>query len=61
MLHDEDLLRVCDILKSKHPEYEQDIATFLKGNHSCFCNMFIMKKEVFFDYCEWLFSHIVRV
>lgn len=55
MLHDEDLLRVCDILKNKHPEYEQDIATFLEGNHSCFCNMFIMKKEVFFDYCEWLF------
>lgn len=54
-LIDEDLHRMYDILCTRHPDYRQDAIAFLKGNRSCFCNMFIMKKDIFFDYCEWLF------
>ncbi len=54
-LIDEDLHRMYDILCAMHPDYKQDAIAFLNGNRSCFCNMFIMKKEIFFDYCEWLF------
>ena len=54
-LIDEDLHRMYDILCTMHPEYKQDAIAFLNGNRSCFCNMFIMKKEIFIDYCEWLF------
>ncbi len=29
---------------------------YLKGKYTCFCNMYIMKKELFHEYMEWLFS-----
>ena len=51
----EDLDRVIDILVARHPEYEQDAKAFLVGHTGRFCNMFIMKKEIFRDYCTWLF------
>ena len=51
----EDLDRVIDILVARHPEYEQDAKTFLAGHTGRFCNMFIMKKGIFRDYCAWLF------
>lgn len=51
----EDLDRVIDILVARHPEYEQDAKAFLAGHTGRFCNMFIMKKEIFRDYCAWLF------
>ena len=54
-LHDEDLRLCYRILCTMHPDYKADADAFLNGNTSCFCNMFIMKKAVFFDYCDWLF------
>lgn len=54
-LIDEDLRRCYQILCRMHPEYHDDAVAFLDGHKSCFCNMFIMRKQVFFDYCEWLF------
>ena len=54
-LLDRDLRHVYDILCAMHPDYAQDANDFLDGNFSCFCNMFIMKKDIFFDYCAWLF------
>lgn len=55
LLHDDDLKRCYQILCSMYPDYKQDAQTFFNGNKACFCNMFIMKKEIFFDYCEWMF------
>ena len=55
-LHISDLDCVCDIIKDKYPEYTEDIDDYLKGKYSCFCNMYIMKKELFYEYMEWLFS-----
>ena len=54
-LHVEDLDRVVKILIAHHPEYEQDARDFLAGHTGCFCNMFIMRNELFRDYCAWLF------
>lgn len=54
-LHIDDLTRVFAIVTELHPDYEEDVRAFLNGNHSCFCNMFIMRKDIFNDYCEWLF------
>ncbi len=55
-LHIEDLELVCSLVKRRYPDYAEDVDTFLHGHTSCFCNMFIMKRELFFAYCEWLFS-----
>lgn len=54
-LYVEDLDRVVDILVRRHPEYSQDARAFLSGHTGCFCNMFIMGRDIFRAYCEWLF------
>lgn len=54
-LHDDDLKRMMDIVARKHPEYHVDVESFMQGSESCFCNMFIMRRELFFRYCHWLF------
>ena len=59
-LHPEDLDRVIAILKDMHPDYAEDADAFVDGHRSCFCNMFIMKREPFFAYCEWLFPILQR-
>ena len=50
-----DLDKIVSILKKQHPEYGQDADKFLSGHMGRFCNMFIMKREIFNDYCAWLF------
>ena len=56
----EDLERTMDILREMHPDYAEDVDEFLGGNTSCFCNMFIMRKEIFQEYCSWLFPILQR-
>lgn len=55
LLHDDDLKRCYQILCAMYPDYKKDAQDFFNGNKACFCNMFIMKKEIFFDYCAWMF------
>lgn len=55
LLHDDDLKRCYQILCAMYPDYRKDAQDFFNGNKACFCNMFIMKKEIFFDYCSWMF------
>ena len=59
-LHINDLDRVIAILKEMHPDFAQDADAFLNGSHSCFCNMFVMRKELFSAYCSWLFPILER-
>ena len=44
-----------DILCARHPDYKVDADAVLGGRTAAFCNMFIMRKEIFFEYNEWLF------
>ena len=55
-LHIEDLDCIVSIVQEKHPEYVQDLKEYLNGKYTCFCNMYIMKKELFHEYMEWLFD-----
>ena len=50
-----DLRHTYDILCARHPEYREDADAVLNGHAAAFCNMFIMRREIFFAYCEWLF------
>lgn len=54
-LHDQDLIDTMAILELRHPDYAPDVEAYLRGNRSRFCNMFIMRKAVFDEYCAWLF------
>lgn len=59
-LHLKDLERVIAILKDMHPDYAEDADAFLSGHCTCFCNMFILRKPIFQDYCAWLFPILER-
>lgn len=50
-----DLDRVLAIVKELHPDYSEDVDSYISGHFTCFCNMYIMRKELFFRYCEWMF------
>lgn len=54
-LHDKDLINALAILEELYPEYSADVEAFINGNTACFCNMYIMRKTIFDDYCAWLF------
>ena len=53
----EDIEVLLDIIKEKYPDF-YDIANryFYKDKLGYYCNMFIMTKELFFQYSEWLFT-----
>ncbi|MCR4637557.1 MAG: DUF4422 domain-containing protein [Butyrivibrio sp.] len=53
----EDLDEVLEIIKEKSPKLYQAAKDYLfKLPYGYFCNMFIMKKDLFFEYCEWCFD-----
>ena len=51
-----DLDRFLNILSDKYPELIPFAEEYMSGYEQYFCNMFIMKREIFFDYSEKLFS-----
>lgn len=53
--YEEDLKLFISLLKEKHPHLSPFADAYLAGSKQYFCNMFIMKKEIFTEYCELLF------
>lgn len=57
ILHNkEDLYITKKIIKEYYPEYVEDMNTYLSQDEIFFGNMFIMKKDLFNEYCSWLFD-----
>lgn len=52
----EDVQCVLDIIQERYPHMMDAANAYLDGSTGYFCNMFIMKREIFFDYCSWLFD-----
>ncbi len=57
----EDIEIAIKILKEKFPDYALSADEYLQDNKAYFNNLFIMRKEIFFEYCEWLFSILFEV
>ena len=55
-LNIKDMDIVKDIISEKYPEYNTEFDNYLKGKYTCLCNMYIMKKELFYSYMKWLFD-----
>lgn len=54
--HDKaDLDRMIQILKKDRPEYAEACDVYMQQNHIYFCNLYIMKREYFTAYMEWIF------
>lgn len=59
-LHIDDLILCGEVVKELHPDYAQDVDAYLNGHTSCFCNMYIMRTELFREYAEWVFPILDR-
>ena len=58
----EDLYILLDTLLEMYPQYEESIISYLYlSNEWIPCNMFIAKKEVFNQYCDFLFPLLFKV
>jgi len=54
--HDKAALdRMIAILKKRRPEYAAACDAYMHSRYLYFCNMYIMKREYFREYMDWLF------
>ncbi len=51
----EDLELALKVIDELSPSYSKIAKEYVSGNTGCFCNMAIFSKEMFFEYCEWLY------
>lgn len=59
--HKEDLEVLRHVLLSKYPEYQRSYDSVMKGTKLSLFNMFVMKREHFESYCQWLFDILFEV
>ena len=52
-IHDWDVMK--NIIEKMYPEYATDFSIVENSNYYIPYNMFIMKKKIFKQYCEWIF------
>lgn len=52
----EDIERLENLIKLKYSEYYQDYINVMSAKSSSYFNMMILSKELFNEYCEWLFD-----
>lgn len=53
--HGKDLDLVEKIVQDRHPKMAEPMEKYLSGTVCYFGNIFIMKRQIFHDYCVWLF------
>ena len=51
----EDLELIADIVKQQHPDYAKAVDDYLNSSRLYLKNMYIMKHDLFHQYCSWLF------
>lgn len=54
--HRSDLDVALNILVEKYPEFEPIVKGYMRSSVAHECNMFIMKRNIYHAYCEWLFD-----
>lgn len=57
----EDFDLMIDLIKNKYPQYSNNIDNYINGSSKYMFQMFIMKKELFFEYCEFLFEILFEI
>ena len=51
-----DLEMVMQIIRERYPEYERAMDRYLFGSKAYFCNMYILRRDIFEAYSAWLFD-----
>lgn len=60
-LHIADLQILLDVISYMQPAYIESAKKYLYGSDAYFCNLFIMKSDLFYGYCEWLFPILEEI
>ena len=60
-IHIKDYDLTLKILQKKYPEYKTDIKKYNESAEGYYTNIFIMKKDIFNQYCQWLFDILFEV
>lgn len=50
-----------DVIKDLQPEYWEIAKNYFEGNMCYFCNMGIMKADIFNEYCAWLYPLLSEI
>ena len=56
-----DLLTAGDVIEELFPAYRPYFDRVIQGHYTCFCNMYILKKRLFEEYCSFLFPVLKEV
>lgn len=56
----QDIDIIVRIIKEEFPEYIEAMEKYLNGNEHYFGNIFICKKEILDNYCNWLFTILAK-
>ncbi len=59
-LYEKDLDRMVEALSELYPDYRDTALAYLAGKKGYFCNLFVMKKDLFRSYSDWLFRILER-
>lgn len=51
----------CSVIMKKQPQYLPAFLDVMQGDRAYFKNMFVTKRKIMDEYCEWLFSFILDV
>ena len=52
----EDLKEIMSIISEKYPTFKDAMKKYLSSEEGYFCNMYILRRDIFEDYCSWLFD-----
>ena len=53
--YEEDLNIAFRLIEKNHPEMVKAATEYFAGTKQYFCNMFILRKDLFFQYCDFIF------
>lgn len=54
--HRKDLDIALKVLEEKYPDFKETAQEYMRSTVAHECNMFIMSKDIYHKYCEWLFD-----
>ena len=60
-IYEEDYYILRDVIYKMYPEYTRAFKEVFSGNETYLYNIFIAKREVYNEYCIWLFSILFEV
>ena len=56
-----DIKILFDVFQKAYPNDYQNFIGYMDSNYSYLRNIFIMRKDIFFEYCEWIFPLLMEI